>query len=98
MHDLLIVLKPFSIYDPKFGRRDLRPGARINLDPDLAAMYVKSGHLERIVAAAPLFVQSTDAPKKPMKQKKEPKLGDRPVQPHDIDQPQELHGDRSRDG
>lgn len=98
MHDLLIVLKPLSIYDPRFGRRDLRPGARINLDPDLADMYVKSGHLERIVSAAPLFVQSTDAPKKPMKQKKEPKLGDRPVQPNDVDQPQELHGDRSRDG
>jgi len=98
MHDLLIVLKPLSIYDPKVGRRDLRPGARINLDPDLAAMYVKSGHLERIVAAAPLFVQSTDAPKKPMKQKKEPKLGDRPIQPNDTREPQELHGDRRSDG
>jgi hypothetical protein len=98
MHDLLIVLKPFSIYDPRYGRKDLRPGARINLDPDLAEMYVRSGHLERIVAAAPLFVQSTDAPKKPMKQKKEPKLGDRSLQPDDVGKSQELSRDQRLDG
>lgn len=71
MLDLLIVLRPFSIYDPRTGRRDLRPGSRINLDPEIAESWIRSGHLERIVAAAPLFASSTDPPKKTMKRKKE---------------------------
>jgi hypothetical protein len=67
MHDLLIVLKPLSIADARFGRRELRPGTRINLDPILAAKLIKSGHLERVNVAAPLFADATDPPVKPMK-------------------------------
>ena len=79
MHDLLIVLKPCSIYDPHNGRRDLRVGTRINIDSDIAAPLVKSGHLQRIVSASPLFANSTDPPRKPMKALKripeEPNVG-----------------------
>ena len=71
MLDLLIVLRPFSIYDPATGRRDLRPGTRINLETSIAEPWVRSGHLERVVAAAPLFASSTDPPKRPMKKTKE---------------------------
>ena len=70
MLDLLVVLKPFSIYDSRTGRRDLRPGSRINLDAEVAEPWIRSGHLERIVAAAPLFTSSTDPPRRTMKGKK----------------------------
>jgi hypothetical protein len=83
MHDLLIVLKPFSVYDPSTGRRDLRPGTRINLSSDLADRFVREGYAQRVVAAAPLFADSTDPPEKPMRKRKEPKRGDRHKHPHD---------------
>jgi hypothetical protein len=83
MHDLLIVLRPFSVHDPAVGRRDLRPGARINLSSDLAERLVRDGYAQRVAAAAPLFAESTDPPEKPMRRRKEPKIGDRHEQPHD---------------
>jgi hypothetical protein len=83
MHDLLIVLRPFSVYDSAVGRRDLRPGARINLSSDLAERLVRDGYAHRVAAAAPLFAESTDPPEKPMRKRKEPKRGDRHEQPHD---------------
>lgn len=73
MHDLLMVIRNCAIYQPGVGRRDLRPGTVLNLDPSAAEPLVRKGYLERVVAAAPLFVQATDPPKKPMRKPKEPK-------------------------
>ena len=71
MHDLLIVLRNCSVDQPGTGRRELRPGTVVNLDAELAARLVAKGYLERVVAAAPLFAQATDPPKKPMRKPKE---------------------------
>jgi hypothetical protein len=66
MHDLLIVLRNLSIYEPGVGRRDLRPGATVNMPPEMAERFVKSGHLRRVVA-------ENREPAKPMKRRrKEP--------------------------
>lgn len=73
MHDLLIVLRNCSVYQPGVGRRDLRPGTVVNLDPVLADRMVAKGYMERVVSAAPLFAQATDAPRKPMRKPKEPR-------------------------
>ena len=53
MHDLLIVLRPFSVYERGRGRRDLRPGTTITMEPELAERFVKSGHLQRSAPASP---------------------------------------------
>lgn len=73
MHDLLIVLRNCSVYQPGVGRRDLRPGTVVNLDPSIAATMVAKGYMERVAPAAPLFAQATDAPRKPMRKPKEPR-------------------------
>lgn len=73
MHDLLIVLRNLSIYEPGVGRRDLRPGATVNMPPEMSERFVKSGHLRRVVTAAPLFAEENREPAKPMKRRrKEP--------------------------
>jgi hypothetical protein len=90
MHDLLIVLRPFSIYDEARGRRELRPGTMVNLSSDLADRMVKQGYAQRVAAAAPLFAESTDPPRKPMKARKEPKRGDRHEHTHDPGGPQDM--------
>lgn len=73
MHDLLIVLRNCSVYQAGIGRRDLRPGTIVNLEPSIANALVRKGYLERVAPAAPLFVQASDPPKKPIRKKKEPK-------------------------
>lgn len=73
MHDLLMVVRNCAIYQPGVGRRNLRPGTIINLEQSIAEHLVRKGYLERVVAAAPLFAQATDPPKKPMRKRKEPK-------------------------
>jgi hypothetical protein len=73
MHDLLIVIKTCAVYQVGVGRRELRPGTIVNLEPALAESLVKKGYLERVATAAPLFVQATDPPKKPMRKPKERK-------------------------
>lgn len=73
MHDLLMVVRNCAIYQPGVGRRNLRPGTIINLEQSVAEHLVRKGYLERVVAAAPLFAQATDPPKKPMRKRKEPK-------------------------
>lgn len=67
MHDLLIVLRPFAVYDPGTGRRDLRPGTVVNLAPDLADKAVARGVARRLVEPAPLFVDSERPTRKPKK-------------------------------
>lgn len=70
-HDLLIVLKPFSIADPNRGRRDLRPGTAINMEGPRVDELIRRGYLKRIAEAAPLFAESTATAAKPMKAKKD---------------------------
>ena len=36
MHDLLMVLRTLSVYEPGVGRRVLRVGALVNIAPDVA--------------------------------------------------------------
>jgi hypothetical protein len=45
----------------------------VNLDPVLADRMVAKGYMQRVVSAAPLFAQATDAPQKPMRKRKEPR-------------------------
>ena len=72
MHDLLMVLKEFAIYDDELkGRRVLRVGTIVNLPPDIAARYVSKGYARLMQPAAPLFAEATNPPKKPKKKAKE---------------------------
>lgn len=75
MHDLLMVLKPVSVYEPGVGRRNMRPGAIIEVDPTLADQLVRKGYCQRVQPSAPLFAQEPEAPTKPMKRRKEPPNG-----------------------
>lgn len=72
MHDLLIVVKECAIFDPIYGRRILRVGCTVNMTPEAARPYVEKGHMKVVSAAAPLFAQATDPPRKPKKKAKEP--------------------------
>jgi hypothetical protein len=67
VHDLLIVLRPFSVFDPGTGRRELRPGTIVNLAPDLADKAVAKGIARRLIEPAPLFVDSERPTKRPKK-------------------------------
>lgn len=69
--DLWLVIKPFSVYDPKRGRQDLRPGTVANLAGRETADLLKRGYIMRIAAAAPLFTDSPSVLSKPMKRSKE---------------------------
>lgn len=70
-HDLLVVLKPFCIADPRSGRRELRPGTAVNLDGPNIEDLIRRGYLKRIAPAAPLFAESPSAALKPMKRKRD---------------------------
>lgn len=80
MHDLLIVLRPFAVYDPGTGRRELRPGTVVNLSPDLAEKAIARGIAKRLIEQAPLFVDSERPTRKP-KKKHDATLIERPGQP-----------------
>ncbi len=72
MHDdLLIVLKPFAVADPRHGRRELRPGTAVHLDAPNIEDLIRRGYLKRVASAAPLFAESPENAVKPMKRRKE---------------------------
>lgn len=75
MHDLLMVLKPLSIHIDGVGRRNMRPGAIVEVDPTLADQLVRKGYCSRVQPAAPLFAQEPEQPAKPMRRRKEPPNG-----------------------
>jgi len=66
MHDLLIILRNCSI-QLDGSRMDLRPGAIVNVPPSVAQNLISKGYARHAVPPAPLFVNSTDPPKKPKK-------------------------------
>ena len=68
MHALLVVLRNCSIHEGG-RRRDLRPGTIINATEELARTLVSKGYARHVIEPAPLFVNSTDPPKKPKKEK-----------------------------
>lgn len=70
MHDLLIVLRNFSVHDPGVGRRDLRPGTIVNLAPEIAEKAVARGYAKLLIEPAPLFADSERATEKPKKRTK----------------------------
>ena len=71
MHDLLIVLRNFCVYQQGIGRRELRPGTVINLDAHTASKLIAKGYLELVKAAPAVVEQATEPPPKPMRKQKD---------------------------
>ncbi|NDF13230.1 MAG: hypothetical protein EB060_10520 [Proteobacteria bacterium] len=69
MHDLLKIVRNISVFDPKSGRRDLRPGTIWNCDEKTADRLVSGGFAVRMIEPAPLFVDSTTTPERPKKRR-----------------------------
>lgn len=73
MQDLLICLRNCAVFVPGSGRRELRPGTVFNADESTATRLEQGGYAKRLIQPAPLFVDSTAAPKAPKRgKKKEP--------------------------
>ena len=80
MHDLLMVLRTFSVADPATGRRELRPGTIVNMESSLADWAVREKLARRLVEPAPLFVDS-ERPRGKPKKGNDATLLERPRQP-----------------
>lgn len=79
--DIWLVRRPFSISDPKRGRRDLRPGSIVSLDGRETTLLEQRGFISRISTASPLFTDSSESDAKPMRKRKEPTHGSRHGKP-----------------
>lgn len=71
MQDLLICERNVCVFVEGTGRRELRPGTVFNADEATAERLVSGGYARRLIKPAPLFVDSTAAPKAPKRGKKD---------------------------
>lgn len=65
MQDVLICIRNVSVFVSGTGRRELRPGTVFNADAETARRLLDGRYAERLIEPAPLFVDSSAAPKAP---------------------------------
>jgi hypothetical protein len=97
MHELLIVLRTFSIADERSGRREVRPGCVVSIPTELVDGLIRSGHAMRVTPPAPLFAESTEPPPKPMRGRKA-RNADRLKSAHDAGEAEDVARDHDRRG
>lgn len=70
MHEVLVILQPVSLQPDGEVRREYRPGAIVNADERTAERLIRQGVARRLIQAAPLFVDATDASRAPKRRQR----------------------------